>query len=277
MSLPPSSGRFPSLESLHCVTMSSREPDLPPSPTLLEAPPSYYSQDDTRSLTRPPSPRGTVRADFRGPAAGLSGSQPLPMPVVQCGVRYSFSQLSANSMLLLPPPGAADSRSLYHISVHMNVFKPQSFVTVVRRGALESGPYVGEFEYGPYDRINRIVVGSTAKRLGNVVAFKSRYFHANNWHWHGLKWIFDNLAIHWEPETALPSRTLQYKCVTKDSGKSILAHLATFYPANMSSARGGTIPMPSLVIEHAGAGFGDHVLLSILVLQRHDYPSPRSD
>ena len=49
-------------------------------------------------------------------------------------------------MLLLPPPQAVDSRSLYYISVHMNLFKPQSYITVIRRGASERGPYVGEFE-----------------------------------------------------------------------------------------------------------------------------------
>lgn len=28
----------------------------------------------------------------------------------------------------------------------MNVFKPQSYVSVLRRGAIQFGPYVGEFE-----------------------------------------------------------------------------------------------------------------------------------
>ena len=49
-------------------------------------------------------------------------------------------------MLILPPAEQADSRPLYHITVEMNCLKPASFVTVLRRGSSERGPYVGEFE-----------------------------------------------------------------------------------------------------------------------------------
>lgn len=75
-----------------------------------------------------------------------SGYKPKWLITSRSGVIYKFSQLSLNSMLLLPPPQAADSRSLFYISVHMNVFKPQSYITVVHRGASDRGPYVGEFE-----------------------------------------------------------------------------------------------------------------------------------
>ncbi|KAA1471961.1 hypothetical protein DENSPDRAFT_838072 [Dentipellis sp. KUC8613] len=52
-------------------------------------------------------------------------------------------------MLLLPSSSndATDTRPLYHISVHMNCLMPSSYITIVRRGASESGQYVGEFEY----------------------------------------------------------------------------------------------------------------------------------
>lgn len=60
---------------------------------------------------------------------------------------YSFSQFGYQSMLLLPPETSNDSRPLYHISVEINCFRPASHITVIRRGASESGAYVGEFEY----------------------------------------------------------------------------------------------------------------------------------
>lgn len=62
-------------------------------------------------------------------------------------VTYTFSRLTSNTMLLLPPPQAPDSRPLFHISVETNCFRPASFLTVVRRGGSAQGPFVGEFEY----------------------------------------------------------------------------------------------------------------------------------
>ena len=61
-------------------------------------------------------------------------------------VVLSFSQLSFNSMLLLPPADAEDTRPLFHISVIMNCFSPGSYITVIRQGCSEQGAYVGEFE-----------------------------------------------------------------------------------------------------------------------------------
>jgi hypothetical protein len=63
-------------------------------------------------------------------------------------VKYQFSQLSFNSMLLVPPPSSPDTRPLYHISVHLNCFMPFSFITSVRRGGNQDGEFVGEFELG---------------------------------------------------------------------------------------------------------------------------------
>lgn len=60
---------------------------------------------------------------------------------------YTFSPQSFNSMLLLPPPEAQNTRPIYHISVAMNCFIPSSYVTTLRRGASEYGDCVAEFEY----------------------------------------------------------------------------------------------------------------------------------
>ncbi|GJE98172.1 hypothetical protein PsYK624_143940 [Phanerochaete sordida] len=276
----------------------------PPSPTystfsaLSGAPPSYHSVEPN---SRPASPASTIRTEgaaaapatdsYSSLASSLSqttlsstsessfNAALLSPPTAQFGLRYGFSQDSPHSMQLLPPPEAADSRSLYHVSVRMNVFKPGSHISVVRRGATEFGPFVGEFEHGPHDRVNRIVLGDApAKAFKDVVMFKRRYIRSSNLDWNGLKWTFGNLIIHWEPEAQLferPTirRVLRFKCVTKDlKDKRVLAHLATFYPANVFAARGGATPMPTLTFEQPGIELMDHIILSILVLQRQDYP-----
>ncbi|GJE98177.1 hypothetical protein PsYK624_143990 [Phanerochaete sordida] len=276
----------------------------PPSPTystfsaLSGAPPSYHSVEPN---SRPASPASTIRTerDATAPVTDsysllasslsqttLSSTSELRFndalllpPIVQFGLRYSFSQDSPNSMQLLPPPEAPDSRSLYHISVRMNVFKPGSHISVVRRGATEFGPFVGEFEHGPHDRVNRVVMGdAVAKPFKDVVMFKRRYMRSSNLDWNGLKWTYGSLIIHWEPETQILERPtirriLRFKCVTKDlKDKRVLAHLATFYPTNLLAARGGATPMPTLTFEQPGIELIDHIILSILVLQRQDYP-----
>ncbi|GJE98178.1 hypothetical protein PsYK624_144000 [Phanerochaete sordida] len=182
-------------------------------------------------------------------------------------------------MQLSPPAEALDSRSLYHISVHANVFKPQSHITVVHRGASSAAPYVGEFEYGPYDRVNRIIVGTIAKRFSDVAQFTSPVRKAGQL-WNGLKWRCNEVLIHWEPDTedVVPGRSVRlcFKCTARDLKfpSQVLAHYATFYPSGILSAREGITPMPSIVFEQPGLRVTDHILLSVLVLQRYDYPCP---
>ncbi|KAF9451190.1 hypothetical protein P691DRAFT_724711 [Macrolepiota fuliginosa MF-IS2] len=63
-------------------------------------------------------------------------------------VRYQFSSVGSNSMILLPPETAPDTRPVYHITVSMNCFVPYSYITTLRRGGTEAGEYVGDFELG---------------------------------------------------------------------------------------------------------------------------------
>lgn len=59
---------------------------------------------------------------------------------------YTFSTLSFNSMLLLPPSDATDTRPLYHVSVAHNCFMPLSYITTVRKGGTENWEFVGDSE-----------------------------------------------------------------------------------------------------------------------------------
>lgn len=61
-------------------------------------------------------------------------------------VTYTFSQISSNSMLVIPPPNVPDTRPKYHISVAHNCFAPMSYITTIRRGSSDNGVHVAEFE-----------------------------------------------------------------------------------------------------------------------------------
>ncbi|KAJ3794111.1 hypothetical protein GGU11DRAFT_797396 [Lentinula aff. detonsa] len=75
-------------------------------------------------------------------------------------ITYTFSTVSANSMLLLPPSASPETRPRYHISVSQNCFTPMSWITTVRRGSSPDGEILGEFEMG----ILMGGIGSTGKR-----------------------------------------------------------------------------------------------------------------
>ncbi|KAE9407881.1 hypothetical protein BT96DRAFT_970957 [Gymnopus androsaceus JB14] len=45
-------------------------------------------------------------------------------------ITYTFSTLSANSMLLLPPSASPGTRTGYHISISQNCFTPTSWITI---------------------------------------------------------------------------------------------------------------------------------------------------
>ena len=79
------------------------------------------------------------------------------------------------------------------------------------------------------------------------------------------------------PDRIVPKQHLTglAQCVTKDQkDKRVLAHLATFYPADILTARGGRTPIPVLIFEQPGVELADHIVLALLVLQRQDYPQP---
>jgi hypothetical protein len=64
-------------------------------------------------------------------------------------VIYTFSPHAADSMLLVPPASAPDTRPRYHISVALNIFKPSAGVTTIRRGGSADGEFMGDFECAP--------------------------------------------------------------------------------------------------------------------------------
>ncbi|KAJ7349324.1 hypothetical protein DFH08DRAFT_141907 [Mycena albidolilacea] len=98
--------------------------------------------------SQPPAP---VVLTWPDPDASIPSHSPPAYDAAQVPlvpVNYEFSPRGFNTLLLLPPPGAQNTRPQYHISVALNCMNPFSFITTVRRGASDTGPYVGEFEMG---------------------------------------------------------------------------------------------------------------------------------
>jgi hypothetical protein len=61
-------------------------------------------------------------------------------------MKYSFSPIDFNSMVLVPPSDAPDTRPVSHISHQLNPFMPLSTITTIRRGGLATGEIVGDFQ-----------------------------------------------------------------------------------------------------------------------------------
>lgn len=129
-----------------------RERTLRPSPASLEPPVTLSSSSDhprdvstgrdQRIERLPPSPEVVLSRDGTQTPAPLQE----PRPHTTGPTTYTFSTLSFNSMLLLPPSDAIDTRPLYHVSVAHNCFMPLSYITTVRKGGTENGEFVGDFE-----------------------------------------------------------------------------------------------------------------------------------
>lgn len=61
-------------------------------------------------------------------------------------VTYHFSQVTDNTMLLIPSQESSSSRPVYHISWREDYFISGSMITTLRRGGTGDGQYVGMFE-----------------------------------------------------------------------------------------------------------------------------------
>ncbi|THH04232.1 hypothetical protein EW146_g10232 [Bondarzewia mesenterica] len=107
-------------------------------------------------------------------------------------------------MLLIPPPIALDSSARYHISIHLDCFSPTSYSTVVRRGASETGQYVGEFNSKEPDmitigietiRIGEALTATGKKGIASLLTChrrKNKSFKRQTW-----RWSFGHVNLFW--------------------------------------------------------------------------------
>lgn len=110
-------------------TMGRRQPTLPPIPQ------QQQRQQSSRPSLSPASPVST-----RPPPSVISSSS-------RESHTFEFEQVGYNLMKLVPSYGYEDPTiPRYFVTVSMNCFNPNSFITVINRGENEQGEYVAEFE-----------------------------------------------------------------------------------------------------------------------------------
>ncbi|KAJ4488597.1 hypothetical protein C8R41DRAFT_920839 [Lentinula lateritia] len=208
----------------------------------------------------------------RGQAATSSDENAPP----EYSITYSFSTLSANSMLLLPPLASPEARPRYHISISQNCFIPMSWITTVRRSSAADGEILGEFEMG----IQMGGMGSSERRP--IVFMHGRGPDE------GEKWLEDvyndNYAHHvtWQLP---PGQGHLYWDILRSNKKCSCSNsprphplLAEFIPQS-SNSNSRLRPSPRSSLSHSyqpyqlkvypqGFDYLDDILLSALVYER---------
>lgn len=176
-------------------------------------------------------------------------------------VRYTFSRISDNSMILVPPPSApaAESHPLYHISVTQNLFNPFSYVTTIHRGGTENGEFVAEFEHGIAQAPATIYMKGVERTLWSVLT-KNGPHSRGVWTWirsSGSPLIWD---CEWE-----------VKKVTLGNRPGVLAKFA---PAPSCRKKNKPAKVAQLEVHPDGQQFFDDILISALAIERmRDIPS----
>ncbi|KAJ3868935.1 hypothetical protein EV359DRAFT_77235 [Lentinula novae-zelandiae] len=212
------------------------------------------------------------RYTTRGQAATSSDENAPP----EYSITYSFSTLSANSMLLLPPLASPETRPRYHISISQNCFTPMSWITTVRRSSAADGEILGEFEMG----IQMGGMGSSERR-------PTVFMHGRGPD-EGEKWLEDvyndNYAHHvtWQLP---PGQGHLYWDILRSNKKCSCSNsprphplLAEFIPQS-SNSNSRLHPSPRSSLSHSyqpyqlkvypqGFDYLDDILLSALVYER---------
>ncbi|TFK99631.1 hypothetical protein BDV98DRAFT_131689 [Pterulicium gracile] len=176
-------------------------------------------------------------------------------------VVYSFSPTqSGSSMLLIPPPAHPDSRPLYHISVHPNVFVPLFYKTRVTRGGSIEGEEVGDFEMNIFPADGRLVAFGPPHE--STVSMRGKE--------HPLDMILTREAprkLHWRFVVA----RMKWDCQSIPFRCSLHADetaLASFTPAAGKREPGRPPPLATLEVLPAGFRYLDDIVVSILVIER---------
>ncbi|KAJ4490131.1 hypothetical protein J3R30DRAFT_3693669 [Lentinula aciculospora] len=215
-------------------------------------------------------PRYTPREQIAQPTTSAENAPP------EYSITYTFSTLSDNSMLLLPPPASPETRPRYHISISQNCFTPMSWVTIVRRGSAADGEVLGEFELG-------IPMGG----LGSIEKRPTVFMHGRGQD-EGEKWledIYNDSYAHHVTWQLPPGRGHLYWDILRSHKKCYCSNsprphplLAEFIPQSLTS-NSRLRPSPRSSLSHSyqpyqlkvypsGFGYLDDILLSALVYER---------
>ncbi|KAF9013096.1 hypothetical protein BDQ17DRAFT_1342725 [Cyathus striatus] len=184
-------------------------------------------------------------------------------------VTYSFSQLSFNSMILLPPLDFHDSRPLYHIEISMNCFIPSSFITTIKRGS-ERGELIGDFEQGITNKKSTVFFLDTEYISTEIMIGKVTYIWFPKDLKRRLVWQLNPLNGYLQcykyPDISLMLKVSERVC------------LATYYPAPTLRRRsGGQVILPKIEVEPQGQEYFDGIIMSLLIMERKRLSPGSSD
>jgi len=173
-------------------------------------------------------------------------------------VTYTFSPVSSpgTSIMALVPPTNADDRQTYYISTTLNVFMPMSYITAVYKGEGELSEKVGEFEMGMSTSPASVDIQRSREPLKSVIA-RSRGGRTDGvWHWTPRN--APEKHLEWDYSKG----TLIARCFARKSRRLLATYKYSHH----------IVPLPSRVHELEvtpdGHGFFEHLLLSLLVIER---------
>ncbi|TFK39473.1 hypothetical protein BDQ12DRAFT_734834 [Crucibulum laeve] len=238
-------------------------------------PPSLAQQSQS-SLPLAPEPVVLSWSPARSHASGsgIPFEQPVPhedppqyviakKPTIP--VTYTFSPLSFNSMILVPPADAPDTRPPYNIAVSMNCFIPSSFITTIRRGGTEYGDFVGDFEMGITSMPGTVFIAGEERQISQVL-LKAGIQHAAIWTW---KPRFDSKRIlQWDTRSPI------FTCHLGNSPKRT-EPVAMFYPQTLlRNSRTSSGTTKKLKVMPEGQEHFDDILMSLLIIERKRLTPP---
>ncbi|KAF5327659.1 hypothetical protein D9619_004860 [Psilocybe cf. subviscida] len=177
-------------------------------------------------------------------------------------VTYTFSPLGSNSMVLLPPADAQDTRPQYFISVAMNCFMPLSHITTIHRGANEYAPRVGEFEMGIMNAASsRVQMGNRPSVPISTALVKNGPRESANWKWQPRFAKVKNMSWDYGKEP--------YQCRAQVPGSLAIQTIATFTSHMRLVMRVDTFDNSSkLEVFPSGQQYFDEIILSLLIVER---------
>ncbi|KAF9041414.1 hypothetical protein BJ165DRAFT_1530141 [Panaeolus papilionaceus] len=225
------------------IDSASTDDFTPPEPPIPEL--AVWVWDEETQTTVPASHVSYLRNEMaRTPSPSLPEESPPQYARARIPtkpVRYTFCQLSFNTMLLIPPAESQDTRPQYHISVNMNCFVPTSFITTIHRGAIAYGRAVAAFEMGISVEKGRVRFGRYENDISAILDKADK--HANN-----TKWT-------WRPP----------KCHSIGATPVLLA---TFTPRKLNRAIKRPADPPVLEVSPEGQLHFDHLLLALMIVER---------
>ncbi|TFK39475.1 hypothetical protein BDQ12DRAFT_734835 [Crucibulum laeve] len=237
--------------------------------------PPIHSQNATRSPsyrengTHSASIRSIFGASFPSminPTPPTPGTNPPDyiadaLPIPSKPIKYSFTSVSFNAMVLASSAHGQDKQSLYYVAVNMDCFMHSSYITQIWRGGNEFGQFVGDFEMGITKKSStvfmreEVTVKSHLKRSGLIY----------NGYWTWMKDDKDYLVWNYTMTPALYYHKNPTQCRLANGSRVLLGQ---FHPIPVPRKRDYPPAVPVLEVTPEGHEYFDELLMSLLIIER---------